>query len=164
MHPARKQQIEVTIRWMIRRDMPEVLKIEAASFEYTWDEDEFLNLLRPRNCIGMVAEHENRVVGFMIYEMQNTRLHILNFAVDPEFRKAGVGSQMIHKLTCKLRQQHRREITLEVRETNLPAQKFFQAMGFLATGVLREFYDTGEDAYAMVYRLPTAETALKKIS
>ena len=69
MHPARKQQIEVTIRWMIRRDMPEVLKIEAASFEYTWDEDEFLNLLRPRNCIGMVAEHENRVVGFMIYEM-----------------------------------------------------------------------------------------------
>ena len=53
---------------MIRRDMPEVLAIEGESFEFPWLEDDFIHCLRQRNCIGMVAEHEDRVVGFMIYE------------------------------------------------------------------------------------------------
>ncbi len=68
--PTTKAQVRVHIRWMIRRDMPEVLAIEHASFEFPWCEEEFLRVLRQRNCIGMVAEHaRSRVVGFMIYEL-----------------------------------------------------------------------------------------------
>ncbi|MBS0265576.1 MAG: ribosomal protein S18-alanine N-acetyltransferase [Planctomycetes bacterium] len=149
-----KQEVAVQIRWMIRRDMPDVLKIENASFEFNWTEEDFLSCLRQRNCIGMVAEHENRVVGFMIYELHKTRLHILNFAVSPEFRRLGVGAQMIEKLINKLSQQRRQEIVLEVRETNLSAQLFYQNQGFRATGVLRNHYaDSAEDAYVMQYRL-----------
>ena len=40
------------IRWLIRRDMDEVLSIEQGSFEYPWTEEEFLCCLRQRNCIG----------------------------------------------------------------------------------------------------------------
>ena len=81
---ATKAALSVQIRWMIRRDMAEVLQIERSSFEYHWTEADFLHCLRQRNCIGMVAEHGNRVVGFMIYELFKNRLHILNFAVAPE--------------------------------------------------------------------------------
>ena len=84
-----KQAISVQIRWMIRRDMPEVLRIENDSFEFNWTEEDFLACLRQRNCIGMVAEYDGRVVGFMIYELHKTRLHILNFAVAPGFRQIG---------------------------------------------------------------------------
>ena len=84
-----KQAVSVQIRWMIRRDMPEVLKIEHESFEFNWTEEDFLACLRQRNCIGMVAEHDNRVVGFMIYELHKTRLHILNFAVASRVPPAG---------------------------------------------------------------------------
>lgn len=149
-----KQAVSVQIRWMIRRDMPEVLKIEHESFEFNWTEEDFLACLRQRNCIGMVAEHENRVIGFMIYELHKTRLHILNFAVATRFRRLGVGAQMVEKLINKLSQQRRQEIVLEVRETNLAAQKFYQAQGFRAVGVLRGHYaDSAEDAYLMHYRL-----------
>ena len=89
--PTLKAQVRVHIRWMIRRDMPEVLAIEHASFEYPWCEEEFLRVLRQRNCIGMVAEHEDRVVGFMIYELHKTKLHVLNFAVAPGWRLALAG-------------------------------------------------------------------------
>ena len=82
-----RQQLGVHIRWMIRRDMPEVLKIEAGSFEFPWSEEDFIRCLRQRNCIGMVAEHDERVVGFMIYELHKSRLHIINFAVHPTFRR-----------------------------------------------------------------------------
>lgn len=149
-----KAGLSVSIRWMIRRDMAEVLQIERASFEYHWTEADFLHCLRQRNCIGMVAEHGSRVVGFMIYELYNNRLHILNFAVDPDFRQSGVGNQMIEKLVNKLAQQRREFITLEVRETNLQAQLFFRGQGFNATRVLRDHYqDTSEDAYVMQFAL-----------
>ena len=149
-----KQAVSVQIRWMIRRDMADVLQAERGSFDYAWNEEDFLRCLRQRNCIGMVAENENRVVGFMIYELHKTRLHILNFAVAPGFRRLAVGTQMIEKLINKLSQQRRQEIVLEVRETNLAAQLFYHNQGFRATNVLRNHYsDSDEDAYVMQYRL-----------
>jgi ribosomal-protein-alanine N-acetyltransferase len=155
-----RQALRVQIRWMIRRDMHEVLRIERDSFEYHWSEEDFLCCLRQRNCIGMVAEHENQVVGFMIYELYKSKLHVLNFAVAPWARRSGVGTQMIEKLVNKLSQQRRKLISLEVRETNLAAQLFFQRLGFRAISVLRDHYqDTSEDAYLMHFRIDGNEEA-----
>ncbi len=153
MSIVQKQEVRVHIRWMIRRDMAEVLKIESESFEFPWSEDDFIRCLRQRNCIGMVAEHQDQVVGFMIYELNKSRLHVLNFAVAADFRRRGVGSQMIAKLVGKLSAQRRTRIVLEVRETNLPAQLFFRNAEFRATSVLRGYYeDSPEDAYLMQFR------------
>jgi ribosomal-protein-alanine N-acetyltransferase len=161
MNIDQKPQLRVHIRWMIRRDMPEVLEIERASFEFPWFEEDFIRCLRQRNCIGMVAEHAERVVGFMIYELHKTRLHILNFAVAPHVRRRAIGRQMVDKLVGKLSSQRRTDITLEVRETNLSAQVFFRESGFRATNVLRDFYDDSpEDAYVMQYCYQSNEAAL----
>ncbi len=147
------QETRVHIRWMIRRDMPEVLRIEAEDFEYPWSEEDFIRCLRGRNCIGMVAEHDERIVGFMVYELNRTRLHLLNLAVVAGEQRRGVGRQMVAKLIGKLSAQRRTRIVLEVRERNLPAQLFFRTLGFRAVSVLRNFYeDTPEDAYLMQYR------------
>ena len=149
-----KEQARVHIRWMIRRDMPEVLQTEQLSFEYAWTEEDFLRCLRQRNCIGMVAEHGEKVVGFMSYELHKNKLHILNFAVHPAWRRMGVGAQMVAKLISKLSSHRRTRITLEVRETNLAAQLFFHKQEFKAVRVLRAFYeDSGEDAFLMQYQL-----------
>ncbi len=149
-----KDQVRVHIRWMIRRDMPEVLQAEQESFEYAWTEEDFLRCLRQRNCIGMVAEQGEKVVGFMIYELHKAKLHILNFAVGPAHRRCHIGSQMVTKLISKLSSHRRTKITLEVRETNLTAQLFFRNQGFKAVRVLRAYYeDSGEDAFLMQYRI-----------
>ena len=149
-----KGQVRVHIRWMIRRDMPEVLQTEQESFDFSWSEEDFLRCLRQRNCIGMVAEQGERVIGFMIYELHKQKLHILNFAVHPQFRRCDVGLQMVSKLIGKLSSHRRTRITLEVRESNLPAQMFFKDQGFRAMRVLRTFYeDSGEDAYLLQYCL-----------
>ena len=162
MLPSVTKDVCVHIRWMIRRDMPEVLEIENRSFEFAWTEEDFIRCLRQRNCIGMVAEHDERVVGFMIYELHKNRLHILNFAVHPEFRRHGVAASMVRKLIGKLSPQRRNRILLEIRETNLSAQLFFREAGFRAISVLREFYeDTPEDAYLMQYRYRPSDIELE---
>ena len=145
--------INVHIRWMIRRDMGEVLDIEQASFEFPWLEEDFLRCLRQRNCIGMVAEFDERVVGFMVYELHKDQLHVLNFSVRPDVRRRGVGQQMVNKLIGKLSRRGRNRIGSEIRETNLAAQMFFKNLDFRAISVLRDYYDdTVEDAYVMQYR------------
>ena len=160
MNRTEKEQVRVHIRWMIRRDMPEVLQTEQESFEFAWTEEDFLRCLRQRNCIGMVAEQGEKVVGFMIYELHKAKLHILNFAVHPTCRRYRVGTQMVAKLISKLSSHRRTRITLEVRETNLAAQLFFQKQEFKAVRVLRGFYgDSGEDAFLMEYRFGSAVTA-----
>jgi ribosomal-protein-alanine N-acetyltransferase len=160
-----KQHLDVQIRWLIRRDMPEVLKIERESFEFPWTDEDFMCCLRQRNCIGMVAEYDHQIVGFMVYELHKSRLHILNFAVGSEFRRMGVGTQMVLRLIDKLSQQRRQEIVLEVRERNLDAQLFFKAHNFRAVTVLRQHYeDTDEDAYIMQFRLDSAADVLDVLS
>jgi ribosomal-protein-alanine N-acetyltransferase len=148
------KETKVYVRWMVRRDFPEVLAIEQACFEFPWKEEDFIHCLQQRNCIGMVAEYEGHVVGFMIYEVPKNRIHLLNIATAPEFQRRGVAGQMIQKLVGKLVNQRRSRIVLEVRETNLPALVFFRALGFRATVVIKNFYeDMNEDAYVLQYRL-----------
>lgn len=152
--------MKVHIRWSLRRDLQEVLDIERGSFEFPWNEEDFVRCCRQRNCIMMVAERDELIVGYMVYELHARRLHVLNFAVDPECRRLGVGRQMVEKLLGKLGAQKRIAITLEVRERNLPAQLFFQAFGFKAEEVLAGWYeDSDEDAYLFRYRLPVERRA-----
>lgn len=164
LQQSREDGMNVDIRWMIRRDMPSVLKIEAESFENPWSEEEFIRCLRQRNVIGMVAEavvsskgHCGSVLaGYMIYELHANRLHLLNFAVDPLCRRAGVGTAMIDKIKSKLTPDRRNRLMLEVRESNLIAQLFFKSQGLWATSVLRNYYeDSSEDAYLMLWRHPS---------
>jgi ribosomal-protein-alanine N-acetyltransferase len=110
-----EQELKIQIRWLIRRDMHDVLTIERASFDHPWTEEDFLCCLRQRNCIGMVAEHDHRIIGFMIYELHKSKLRVLNFATIPDMRRQGVGAQMIRRLVDKLSQQRRSEIMMQYR-------------------------------------------------
>jgi len=152
-----QERLQLHVRWMIRRDMAEVLEVEQEAFEFPWSDEDFTRCMRQRNCIGMVAEMADSVVAFMIYELHRSRLHVLNFAVRRSHRRLGIGTQMMEKLTGKLTPERRSRIVLEVRERNLPAQLFFRSLGYRATSVLKDFYqDTTEDAYLMQYALTSA--------
>jgi ribosomal-protein-alanine N-acetyltransferase len=154
---SEQERLQIHVRWMIRRDMTEVLEIEQEAFEFPWSDDDFTRCMRQRNCIGMVAEMADSVVAFMIYELHRSRLHVLNFAVRRSHRRLGIGTQMMEKLVGKLTPERRSRIVLEVRERNLPAQLFFRTLGYRAISVLKDFYqDTTEDAYLMQFVLPAA--------
>lgn len=142
----------MNIDWMTRRDMPEVLAIENDCFEFPWSESTFVEQLRMRNIAGMVAEHDNQVVGFMVYELNRNYLRLLNIAVHSAFRRQLVGTTMIEKLKGKLSQQKRQSITAEVRESNYAAQLWLKSLGFICVEQIKEFYEEShESAYRFRY-------------
>ncbi len=156
-----RNTVAVQIRRLIERDMPEVLAIEHESFNYPWPREEFLSSRQQRDRVHMVAERDGLIVGFMIYEHLEARFRLMSCAVGIRHRRTRVGRQMIRRLVNELSRQRLREIMLEVRETNLAAQLFFKAMGFLALGILPnryQDYDCSEDAYLMRYLLAERRT------
>lgn len=175
---------KVHIRWMIRRDMPEVLQIEQFSLHPQTEED-ILLCLRQRKCIGMVAEigggegtDWDSVIGYMIYELCSDKLHMLHFAVHPQHRrlkkcqimsmdqtqeiKGGIGSAMLSKVMSKLRSHRRTHLTAAVRELNLGAQLFFHAKGLRAVKILRGEFEN-EDGYLFEYRLPVVDRLFEEV-
>lgn len=149
-----KGKMDIHIRWMIRKDMPEVLAIEDEAFEFPWPEEEFIKVLRQRNCIGMVAEYDEQVVSHMMYAIHPNRLELLSLAVKKKWRREQIGSRMIDKLLSKLHGKRNKIQTL-VRETNLPALLFLKSNRFLATDLRRNYYDEmrEEDAIEMTFQL-----------
>lgn len=141
------------VRWCVRRDLPEVLAIERASYqeESAWTEEDFLTALRQRNVIGMVAEVKDKVVGYMVYSLEAKRLTLMNLAVSPDFRRLGVGTALVNKLASKLHSHRRTRIRIDVGDDNLAAHLFLKASGFSGMVLDRE-------SYRFVYHvLPVAE-------
>jgi ribosomal-protein-alanine N-acetyltransferase len=150
----------VQIRWMIRRDMPEVMAIEKLNQETFWSEAKFLEHLRNRYCIGMVAEKFGRILGYMVYELHNGKVVLINIAVHPYWRRSRIGTQLLTKLKEKLIKSHRRKkLEAVVRDNNPSAHQFFQfndMKAIVLPGHFKEFIpDDGvtreTDAYQFVY-------------
>jgi ribosomal-protein-alanine N-acetyltransferase len=128
------------VRWMICRDMDQLLAIDQASFGIAWTREDFLECMRTLNRIGIVAERGEQVLGYMIYDWRKTSLRMLGLAVDPACRRQGVGRKLVARLVEKVAHGRHTHIALKVREHNLAAQMFFQSCGFRATTVLRGYY------------------------
>lgn len=140
------------IRWMIRRDLPEVLEIDRDGFDRPWTEGEFLEVLRESNCIGMVAEDGDRIAGYLIYRTGKRWIWVERLAVRPDMRRKNVGAAMVRKLMGKLG-PHRPELRIDVPEGNLAAQVWLRALGVPAIGL-----DHDEGVYWFRLRIPARST------
>lgn len=147
--PDRLPTIDVHVRWMIRADHPDVMRIEEASHgDDAFNEEGLLLALRQRNIIAMVAEtRDDRIAGFMVYKLKKTSFEILTLAVDPALRRRRVATQMLGKLSAKLERSWRERLTFDLQDNHLGAHLLLRSLGFLARLVIRDEFGTGVDGY-----------------
>jgi len=136
------------IRWMIRRDMAEAVRIDQDSFEEPWTDERLINHLREPECIGLVVEEDDRVVGYVVYLLKRNRLMVIRMAVAPSHRRRGIGRAILNKLAGKLNAVGRSKITIEIPETDLGSQLFMRSCGFRAVQILGDKYKFRFDAVA----------------
>lgn len=148
--PAIAAPVAPHVRWMIRRDTPEVLAIDELCFGWeAWPEEQLVKQLRQRNCIGMVAENPAGVVtGHMLYDLHKNRIHIVRFAVHPAHQRQGVGKAFADKIIGKLSYQRRNKIVIDIPQDNVNAQMWFHSQGFRAVEI-----DNERDVYRFEYAI-----------
>jgi len=162
--------LPVNLRWFISRDIHDVLGIERQSFDDPWTQWDFHRCMRQFNCIGTVAEHEGRIVGFTIHKFLKKHIRILNFAVHLGFRRAGVGTALLDFLKCKLHSERRQRLQVTVADTNLVGQLFLKSQNFQALKVVNAWFQcsaTGVEIdgylfeYCVLSNIVTATSAKK---
>ena len=142
-----------SIRLMERRDLKNIMEIEEESFIAKWNEQQFLYELfeNPYNVI-LVAEIDDKVVGFIDFLITFNSSTISQIAVKKEFRKKGIANSLIEKMIEILKKQ--KDIvetsTLEVRTHNLKAVNLYKKFGYEIKHVKKGYYTNGDDAYYMV--------------
>lgn len=142
------------IRDMRRGDLSRVMEIERATFSSeAWEAKDYRGFHSQEHVRCLVVERDGRVVGSMVYAIFRRHFNLWSIAVDPDYQRRGIGSELIDLLRAKLAPRQRREIRTLVSEWDTPAQHFFASQGFKATEVRRGELETQrgrEDAYAFV--------------
>ena len=143
--------VAVRIESMELEDIPSVHAIERSSFTVPWPDDAYRNeLLTNRLASYVVARSGEEVVGFAGLWVMVDEAHITTFAVDPRWRRRGIGERLLLALLELAVARRAREATLEVRLSNVPARRLYEKYGFRPVGIRPRYYsDNGEDALIM---------------
>jgi ribosomal-protein-alanine N-acetyltransferase len=131
-------------------DVQDVMLIERRSFTAPWEESTFRGLMRRPSAALLVAESEERVVGFSVLWFIADEGELGDLAVLPELRGRGVGHLLLERSVREAAERKIRVLYLEVREGNADARRLYERAGFEVVGVREDYYVSPvEDAVVM---------------
>ena len=137
---------------MKEEDLDQVLEIERNSFPHPWLRQHFTDELNSPHASPLSAfDASGRLVGYICPMQLLDEGHILDVAVDPALRGAGVGRLLVQQVVQDCRFGGASFVSLEVRESNLSAIALYKKMGFIEVGRRKRYYENGEDALMMEY-------------
>jgi ribosomal-protein-alanine N-acetyltransferase len=142
-------------------DLPAVLAIERAAYEFPWSEGVFRDCLKA-GYGALVLEVDGRVIGYGLVACAAGEAHVLNVAVDPHHQGAGHGRHLVRRLVDLARWYRAERVFLEVRPSNTRAIRLYHQLGFNEIGQRPNYYPARqgrEDALVMALELlpPQAE-------
>lgn len=137
---------------MSHEDIPQVHEIERQCFSAPWSIESFKYELKNKMTILLVAVLNEQIIGYVCLRTIVDVTNVLNIAVHSRFRKRGIGTELLKRAIGELMASHHgsRFITLEVRESNIPAINLYKKFGFEIIGRRKDYYHSPrEDAILM---------------
>lgn len=136
---------------MQEHHLDQVFRIEQSTFNDSWSKAQFASEITGRHDSAYaVAIKDNHVVGYAGVAVVDGDAHINTIAVDAQYRKLGIGRQMMMWSLNAARALGAQQVSLEVRVSNTAAQALYRSFGFTQAGVRRRYYcDNSEDAAIM---------------
>lgn len=142
------------IREMVESDIPQILDIEFSSFLAPWNQNQFMYEMKENPYSYLfVAEQDEMILGFIDFWITFETSCINQIAVVKGLRHKGIGSILLLDALERMKLTGVEIVTLEVRESNIIAQKFYQKMGFKQVTLKQNYYSNGENAVYMERRL-----------
>ena len=142
---------EVIIRPMKIDDVEQVFKVEEATFSTPWPKDIFYKEIgENEHAYYFVMLLDEEIIGYAGVWVVLDDAQITNIAVLPEYRGKKLGEKLFRYMMQKLIMMDVIRLSLEVRESNIAAQKMYRKFGFVPGGIRKNYYvDNQEDAIVM---------------
>jgi [ribosomal protein S18]-alanine N-acetyltransferase len=125
-------------RWMVRKDLDTVLKIERSSYLEPKGEEYFADVLSKQKVYALVLGGE-QPYGYAIYRVRKSSLEILDFAVDFSNRRQGGGTKLMEAIDFHCLGLLRTKILIKVPDSNLGTHCFLKKLGFIALKIVKEY-------------------------
>jgi ribosomal-protein-alanine N-acetyltransferase len=139
------------LRPMDEADLAAVLDVERAAYPIPWTEGNFRDCLRAGYCCW-VLERDGQVAGHGVLSVAVGEAHILNVCVRPDLQGRGLGRRLLERLLRLAREHEADTAFLEVRVSNVVAQRLYESAGFNEIGQRRGYYPAiGGREDAIVY-------------
>jgi [ribosomal protein S18]-alanine N-acetyltransferase len=152
-----KQEVEfaaVEIRPMHELDVPAIVGIERAAYQFPWSEGIFRDCLRV-GYVCRVVDIGGDMAGYGIMSVGAGEAHILNVCIAEEYRGRGFARKVLQYLLDRARAAGMYEAFLEVRPSNTTAAHLYRSMGFEQVGIRRGYYQAtvGREDAAVLRRV-----------
>lgn len=125
---------------MTRQHVAQVAVLEKQCFSAPWSEASVAGELDNPLSVWLVCEDQGRVLGYVGSQTVLDETDMMNIAVLPEARRAGIGERLILSLIELLKDRGSRSLALEVRASNTPAISLYKKLGFLQVGRRTNYY------------------------
>jgi ribosomal-protein-alanine N-acetyltransferase len=93
---------------------------------------------------------DGEIAGYADLWIKYEKAEIANIAVLPEFRKSGIGAKLLQFCIERAEEEHCENMTLEVRQGNIPAEKLYEKYGFTYAGIRKHYCANGDNAAVMI--------------
>lgn len=123
------------------QDFDRLFEIEQAAHLVPWSKGTLLNNQGNKYLNLKLVENGN-IVGFAISQIVPDEATLFNIAIDPNFQGKGLGKQLLSELIKQLSAKNIATLWLEVRESNQPAQKLYDSLGFNEVTIRKNYYPT----------------------
>ena len=135
----------ISFRALIEADIPAIEAIEATAFYDAWNENMIRNELDNALTTYVVMESEGKIIGYAGFWLVAGEAQVTRVAVLEELRGLGLGTRLTAALVNKAWELGAEAVTLEVRESNLAAQKAYLTCGFASEGIRPNYYEDNHD-------------------
>ena len=140
----------INFRLLTEADLPVIVDIEATAFYDAWNESMLRNELSNGLTTYLVMESEGKIIGYAGFWLVAGEAQVTRVAVLEELRGLGLGTRLTAALVNKAWELGAEAVTLEVRESNVAAQRAYLTCGFASEGIRPNYYeDNHENAVIM---------------
>lgn len=141
----------IEVKVMKLEHLDDIMVIENLCFKIPWSRNSFIEELTQNElAVYYVAVSAGKVIGYGGVWKIFDEGHITNIAVHPEFRRCGAASKILDEIIKMCEENGINSLTLEVRKSNIAAQKLYAKFGFKEEGLRKRYYaDNNEDAFIM---------------
>ena len=130
---------------MTSGQLDDVYIIETECFSHPWSKQSLEEELNNETSLFLVAKEENEVIGYIGMSIVIDEGYIFNVAVRESYRNKGVATALINELITYGKKNNFSFITLEVRESNLPAISLYSKFGFIKAGERKDYYSNPKE-------------------
>lgn len=130
--------------------LDKLLELEHLCFASPWSREAYAAEFAENSLAHYCGIWQNqRLLAFAGFWQIMDEGHIANVGVHPDARGQGMGKILLTRMATACRALGGRAMTLEVRESNMPARRLYEKMGFASAGLRPRYYDNGENAVIM---------------